>query len=179
MIRLLPTPCGFFTQGVINVKKAVMGPLPHACYLSGRKWQSTQTGVLLDCHWLVVARLPAPVLIKNPITLPLIGWDMIHWRDRKPRCPGPRFNTKISSYQYRKSHCADKTILRPSYLHNGISYTGKTASLYWIRALTPYSRAIHFFLKYSPYNNLGYAYLQKLFNIQQFAVWSFNQSTFH
>ena len=48
---------------------------------------------------------------------------------------GPRFNIKISSYQYRKSHCGDKTILRPSYLHNGISYTGKTTSLYWIRAL--------------------------------------------
>ena len=34
------------------------------------------------------------------------------------------------SYQYRKPHCGDKTILRPSYLHNGISYAGKTASLY-------------------------------------------------
>ena len=41
----------------------------------------------------------------------------------------------MPSYQYRKSHCEDKTILRPSYLHNGISYTGKTASLYWIGAL--------------------------------------------
>ena len=41
----------------------------------------------------------------------------------------------MPSYQHRKSHCGDKTILRPSYLHNGISYTGKTASLYWIRAL--------------------------------------------
>ena len=47
---------------------------------------------------------------------------------------GPRFNIKISSYQYRKSHCGDKTILRPSYLHNGISHTGKITSLYWIRA---------------------------------------------
>ena len=28
------------------------------------------------------------------------------------------------SYQFRKSHCRDKTILRSSYLHNGISYTG-------------------------------------------------------
>ena len=44
--------------------------------------------------------------------------------------PGPWFNKKMSSYQYRKSHCGDKTILRLSYLHNGISYTGKTASLY-------------------------------------------------
>ena len=41
----------------------------------------------------------------------------------------------MSSYQYRKSHCGDKTILRPSYLNNGISYTSKTTSLYWIGAL--------------------------------------------
>ena len=40
------------------------------------------------------------------------------------------------SYQYRKSHCGDKTILRPSYLHNGISYTAKMTSLYWIRVQT-------------------------------------------
>ena len=46
------------------------------------------------------------------------------------------FNRKIPSYQYRKSHCGDKTILRPSYLHNGISYTGKMTSLYWIKAQT-------------------------------------------
>ena len=38
---------------------------------------------------------------------------------------GGWFNIKMSSYQYRKYH----------YLHNGISYTGKTTSLYWIRAL--------------------------------------------
>ena len=30
----------------------------------------------------------------------------------------------MASCQYRKSHCRDKTILRSSYLHNGISYTG-------------------------------------------------------
>ena len=41
---------------------------------------------------------------------------------------------KMPSYQYRKSHCGDKMILRSFYLHNGISYTGKTTSLYWIRA---------------------------------------------
>ena len=48
--------------------------------------------------------------------------------------PGPRFNIKMTSYQHRKSHCGDYTILRSSYLHNGISYTGKMSSLYWIRA---------------------------------------------
>ena len=49
--------------------------------------------------------------------------------------PGPRFNIKMSSYQYRKSHCGDKTVIRSSYLHNGISYAGKTTSLYWIGSL--------------------------------------------
>ena len=38
----------------------------------------------------------------------------------------------MSSYQYRKSHCDDKTVVRSSYLHNGISYTGKMTPLYWI-----------------------------------------------
>ena len=45
---------------------------------------------------------------------------------------GGWFNIEMLSYQYRKSHCGDKTILRPSYIHNGTSYTGKTTSLYWI-----------------------------------------------
>ena len=39
------------------------------------------------------------------------------------------FNINMPSYQYRKSHCGDKMILWPSYLHNGISHTGKMASL--------------------------------------------------
>ena len=47
---------------------------------------------------------------------------------------GARFNIKMLSCQYRKSHCGDKTVVRSSYLHNGISYTGKTTSLYWIVA---------------------------------------------
>ena len=50
------------------------------------------------------------------------------------RCQGPLFNIKMSSYLYRKSHCGDKTVVRSSYLHNGISYTGKMSSLYWTGA---------------------------------------------
>ena len=49
--------------------------------------------------------------------------------------PGGWINIKMPSYQYRKSHCGDKTVVRSSYLHNGISYTGKMTSLYWIGAL--------------------------------------------
>ena len=50
------------------------------------------------------------------------------------KAPGPWFNIKMPSYQFRKSHCGDKTVVRSSYLHNGISYTGKTTSLYWTSA---------------------------------------------
>ena len=50
------------------------------------------------------------------------------WHDQ-----GGWFKIKMSCYQYWKSHCGDKTILRPSYLHNGISNTGKMSTLYWIR----------------------------------------------
>ena len=46
----------------------------------------------------------------------------------------PAITPIATYYQYRKSHCGDKTIWRPSYLHNGISYTGKMTSLYWIGA---------------------------------------------
>ena len=48
---------------------------------------------------------------------------------------GPWFNIKMTSYQYRKSHWGDKTVVRSSYLHNGISFTGKMVSLYWIGPL--------------------------------------------
>ena len=51
---------------------------------------------------------------------------------------GPWFNIKMPSYQYRKSHCGDKTVVRSSYLYNGISYTGKMAFLYWISPLFDY-----------------------------------------
>ena len=40
------------------------------------------------------------------------------------------FNIKMLSYQYRKSPCGDETMLRTSYLHNGISLTSKTIHFY-------------------------------------------------
>ena len=47
---------------------------------------------------------------------------------------GHWFNINMLSYQYRKSHCGDKAILRSPYLHSGIFYTGKTTFLHWIGA---------------------------------------------
>ena len=46
--------------------------------------------------------------------------------------PGPWFSIKMSSYQYRKSHCGDETVVRSSHLHDEISYSVKMPSLYWI-----------------------------------------------
>ena len=53
----------------------------------------------------------------------------------------------MTSYQYRKSHCGDKTILRPFYLHNGISYAGKISSLYWIRPQISFYQWDHLFIR--------------------------------
>ena len=54
-----------------------------------------------------------------------------------PMLSGPWFSIKMPSYQYRKTHCGYKTILRTSYLHNGIFHTCKMTSLYWIGAQVP------------------------------------------
>ena len=51
---------------------------------------------------------------------------MIQKNPGKLKEPGPWFNIKTVPYQYRNSRCADKMILRPCYLHNGISYPGMT-----------------------------------------------------
>ena len=55
------------------------------------------------------------------------------WKDS-----GPWFNINMSSYQHRKSHRGDKTVVRSSYLHSGISYTGKMIYLYWFTPLISY-----------------------------------------
>ena len=47
----------------------------------------------------------------------------------------PWFNIRITFYQYRKSHCGFKTVIKLSSLHSGISYIGKMTSLYWIRVM--------------------------------------------
>ena len=48
--------------------------------------------------------------------------------------PGPWFDMKMPSYQHKKSHCGDKTVVRSSNLHKGFSYTVQMSFLYWIRA---------------------------------------------
>ena len=70
-----------------------------------------------------VAKIHSQGRHEYPLYIESIWWQLITSWDKEP---GPWFNIKMSSYQYRESHCGD--------LHNGISYTGKMPSLYWIRA---------------------------------------------
>ena len=75
-----------------------------------------------SCYvWMVMAIYPSYAAMPYDPIYPLPFWA---W-----------FNIKMLSYRYRKSHCGDKTILRPSCLDNGISYTGETKPLYCIGAL--------------------------------------------
>ena len=66
-------------------------------------------------------------------------WSILNLLIRISGRTGPWFNIKMSSCQYRKSHCGDKAVVRSSYLHNGIFYTGKM-SLYWIDQSHRYGR---------------------------------------
>ena len=78
-----------------------------------------------NLHWLQWGFRPsATTAVTKDNMIASSWWNLMIY-------PGPLFNIKMSSYQYRKSHCGDKTVVRSSYLHKGISYTGKMASLYW------------------------------------------------
>ena len=96
-------------------------------------WCRQATSHYLNQCW---PRSPTPYGVTRPQWVnSTANVEVKAWMSNdKSDSPGGWFNIKMSSFQYRKSHCGDKTILRPSYLHNGISYAGKMTFLYWIRA---------------------------------------------
>ena len=92
--------------------------------------QSVTTAKLcIACiHWVnppVTGGFPSQ-RASNVVSIPKSWCHRVHEWEGQNFPPG-----KMSSYQYRKSHCGDKIVVRSSHLHNGISYTGKMASLYW------------------------------------------------
>ena len=95
-----------------------------ACTLGGQSWQPAS----VRTEWYQNRAPYCWSNINDILKAGLMSWSSQSWQ------PGPRFNIKMS-YQYRKSHCGDKTVVRSSYLYNGFSYTGKMSSLYWIGAL--------------------------------------------
>ena len=86
----------------------------------------------------------------------------------KERAPGAWFNIKTWSYYYRKSHCGDEMVVRPSYVHNQISYTGKMASLYWttprvaVPAHLSLSDMFALFVKYNFYKHSSTTHFSSL-----------------
>ena len=96
------------------------------CMAPSRRKQLPEDAKNCCCLWRLVSGRNTYVVLMNPS-----NWQgTVNSVD-----PGPWFNIEMSSYQNRKSDCGDKTVVRSSYLHKGISYTGKMTSLYWIRAL--------------------------------------------
>ena len=77
----------------------------------------------------------------------------MHRSAYRQQVSGPWFNIEMSSYQYRKSHCGDKTVVRSSYLHNGICYTVKMTSLHWNNPLDAIHLSGHLALSF--FKNLG------------------------
>ena len=62
----------------------------------------------------------------------------------------------------------DKTVVRSSYLHNGISYTGKMTSWYWIRAQG--MNSMMYWIHVLPQNNIPEATAHWRFIVITFSV---------
>ena len=105
---------------------------------------------------------------KQTIELP-VTWDawtfktMSCWQENKGW-----FNMKTTSYQYRNSPYGDNTILRPSYLHNAISYIGKTTSIYWIRSQITIRLSCYIWSKLSSVSTFRQLSIPRGYNIQSF-----------
>ena len=105
----------------------------------------THTEFARTNNWVVtVVLLNENIKFNYTVEILLHGWflytadSMLWWYQE----PGLRFNIKMSSYRYRKSHCGDKTVVRSSYLHNGISYTGEMSS-FLLRRPPGYKQPCH------------------------------------
>ena len=99
-------------------------------------WQSYRTFIHIYISALYICMCTDMVLCTYTRTrYPYVSMWHSDWHMVQQSLTRAWFNIKMPSYQYRKSHCGDKTVVRSSYLHNGVSYTGKMVSLYWIRAL--------------------------------------------
>ena len=90
-------------------------------------------------NWSEQYRWNRSAKISQMVLFHTLGYSLVtlgkQWLTCHPiQNPVGWFNIKMSSYQYRNPHCGDKTILRPTYINNGISYTGKTTSLNRMRA---------------------------------------------
>ena len=87
---------------------------------------------------------------------------------------------KMSSYQFRKSHCGDKTVVRSSHLHNGISY--RAANQYGISVFctdfTCKIREYEFGLENTEIELCQFCHLKYCCQNKAYLFWVANQSGF-
>ena len=76
-----------------------------------------------QCYHNLISTMWFPILIRS----------YLYWMGAQG--PGACFHTKLPSYWNAKSHCVNETVVKLSHLHNGISYAGNMASLYWHQPL--------------------------------------------
>ena len=99
--------------------------------MSSSKWRPFCLGLGVLKSYLGVFQCQRQKLKDNVVPMYTVQFVYVIYRANEVHSEpadtlGP---DSTSSYQYRKSHCGDKTVVRSSYLHNGISYTGKISSL--------------------------------------------------
>ena len=98
------------------------------------RWDMVRQTSAEEMHHITCRRIKGPPQHKVAV---LSAYRNSQDKDKTVSRPsGPLFNINMSSYQTRKFHCGDKTVVRSSYLHIGNSYTGKTASSCWISPQT-------------------------------------------
>ena len=97
-----------------------IGSGDQACYCSRKLLELMENKETKFSDWLSV---------DNPNSVIEYDTGLPPWLLRQCEPPGPCFNLKMSSYQHRKSHCGEKTVVRSSDLHNGISYAVKILNM--------------------------------------------------
>ena len=79
----------------------------------------------------------------------------------------------------KKTHCVGETIIRPSQVHNGVSYVGMTWRLYWIRIMS-WGYIAHIYQECCDQRILSYelwSFLNKIFACEIY-LWQIEQSFF-
>ena len=108
-------------------------------------------------------------------------WDFLkivwlgYWVEReRQRRGGLWFNIKMI-YQYMTSwECGDKTVVRPSCLNNGNSYTGETVLLYWMWVVVGgFSKVMATFNHVGESFNLFMATTGDVWVIPSFRIWDY------
>ena len=98
------------------------------------RWSNTEAKLIKEQSNLIITLIFHQNVHQHPKSYE-VCWASLN--------SGAWFNIKIPSYQYRKSHCGDKTVVRSSYLHNGISYTGKMTDIFLLNKGPDVSNTCH------------------------------------